>query len=103
MLNKREIQRIESKLFDYLNDRTSGYIDYEFDFVMDNQKFVIVFITGDYTRNESFQYGQMRERIEFECETFLITKDEEEIYLPTSFLNFTENETFNDLGNGKYI
>ena len=103
MLNKKEIQRIESQLSDYLNDRSSGYIEYEFDFVMYYKTFVMVFITGDYTKNESFRYGQMRENVEFECETFLITKDEKETYLPTFFLNFTENETFNDLGNGKYI
>lgn len=102
-LNTKEITRIQVILGDYLNDQRTGHIELDRDFVMDDKTFVIIWIEGYYSKDESFRYGQMRENVEFECETFLITKDEEEIYLPTHFLNFTENETFNDLGNGKYI
>ena len=110
-LNNNEIERIQVILSDYLNGRETGQIELDKDFVMDDKTFVTIWIEGYYTKDESFRYGQMRENVEFECETFSVDVDNEiegdwvihNHYQDSSLLSFSENETFNDLGNGKYI
>lgn len=110
-LNANEIGRIQSILSDYLNDRETGQIELDKDFVMDDKTFVTIWIEGYYSKDESFRYGQMRERNEFECETFCVNVDDEiegdwiihNHYQDSSLLSFSDSETFNDLGNGKYI
>lgn len=102
-LNANEITRIQAILSDYLNDRETGQIELDKDFVMDDKTFVTIWIEGYYSRDESFRYGQMRERIEFECETFIVFVEEEEHIQDADLLSFSESETFDHLGGGSYI
>lgn len=103
-LNAKEITRIQVILGDYLNDRSAGHIELDRDFVMDDKTFVIIWIDGYYSKDESFRYGQMRENLEFECETFLVfDADDVEHIQDASLLSFSENETFDHLGGGSYI
>ena len=103
-LNNNEIGRIQVILSDYLNDKDAGTYELNRDFVLDNKTFVTIFIEGRYTKDESFRYGQMRENVEFECETFLVfDADDNEHPQDCSLLSFSDSETFFSLGNGKYI
>jgi hypothetical protein len=103
-LNTKEITRIQVILGDYLNDRETGVLELNREFVMDDKTFVSFFIEGSYTKDESFRYGQMRENVEFECETFLVfDADDVEHIQDASLLSFSDNETFDHLGGGSYI
>lgn len=102
-LNANEIGRIQVILSDYLNGRETGHIELDRDFVLDDKTFVIIWIEGYYSRDESFRYGQMRENVEFECETFMVYKDDVEHPQDSSLLSFSESETFDNLGNGTFI
>jgi hypothetical protein len=103
-LNANEITRIQVILGDYLNDRETGVLELNRDFVMDDKTFVTYFIEGRYTKDESFRYGQMRENVEFECETFLVfDADDVEHIQDATLLSFSDNETFEHLGGGSYI
>lgn len=103
-LNAKEITRIQVILGDYLNDCNTGHIELDRDFVLDNKTFVVIFIEGRYTKDESFRYGQMREDADFECETFLVFDgDDVEHVQDAGLLSFSENETFDHLGGGSYI
>jgi len=103
-LNAKEITRIQVILGDYLNDSSTGNVELDRDFVMDDKTFVSFFIEGRYTKDESFRYGQMRENAEFECETFLVfDADDVEHVQDASLLSLSENETFDHLGGGSYI
>lgn len=103
-LNTNEIGRIQVILSDYLNDREAGLLELNREFVMDDKTFVTYFIEGRYTKDESFRYGQMREDVEFECETFLVfDADDVEHIQDASLLSFSDSETFDHLGGGSYI
>lgn len=110
-LNANEIGRIQVILSDYLNGRETGHIELDKEFVMDNKTFVTIWIDGYYSKDESFRYGQMREDVEFNCETFCVNTDIEvdgdwdifNHYQDSSLLSFSESETFDHLGNGKFI
>lgn len=103
-LNANEIGRIQVILSDYLNGRETGHIELDRDFVMDDKTFVIIWIEGYYSKDESFRYGQMRENFEFECETFLVFDAEDVEHIQdASLLSFSESETFDNLGNGSFI
>jgi hypothetical protein len=103
-LSTNEITRIQVILGDYLNDRETGVYELNREFVMDDKTFVSFFIEGRYTKDESFRYGQMRENVEFECETFIVyDADDVEHIQDSSLLSFSDNETFNHLGGGSYI
>ena len=103
-LNANEIERIAVILNDYLNDKDAGHYELDREFVMDNKRFVTIFIEGRYTKDESFRYGQMKENAEFECETFLVFDDDDNEHpQDSSLLSFSDSETFFSLGNGKYI
>jgi hypothetical protein len=102
-LNTNEIGRIQVILSDYLNETKPGHIELDRDFVLDDKTFVIIWIDGYYSKDESFRYGQMRESVEFECETFYVFKDDVEHPQDCSLLSFSDNETYSDLGNGNYI
>ena len=79
-LNTNEIERIAVILNDYLNDRDAGIYELNRDFVMDDKTFVTYFIEGRYTKDESFRYGQMRENVEFECETFIVSDADDNMH-----------------------
>lgn len=103
-LNTNEIGRIQVILSDYLNDQETGVYELNRDFVMDDKTFVTYFIEGRYTKDESFRYGQMRENIEFECETFIVSDADDNMHpQDSSLLSFSSNETFDHLGSGSYI
>jgi len=104
-LNTNEIERIAVILNDYLNDiEKTGLVELNRDFVMDDKTFVTYFIEGRYTKDESFRYGQMRENVEFECETFVLhDADDNEHPQDSSLLSFSDYETFDHLGGGSYI
>jgi hypothetical protein len=103
-LNAKEIERIAVILNDYLNDYSTGNVELDRDFVLDNKTFVIIFIEGYYTKDDSFRYGQMRESADFECETFLVfDADDVEHIQDATLLSFSDNETFEHLGGGSYI
>jgi len=103
-LNTNEIGRIQVILSDYLNDQETGVYELNRDFVMDDKTFVTYFIEGRYTKDESFRYGQMRETVEFECETFFISDADDNMHpQDSSLLSFSDNETFDHLGGGSYI
>jgi hypothetical protein len=103
-LNTKEITRIQVILGDYLNDQETGHIELDREIVMDDKTFVSFFIEGRYTKDESFRYGQMRENVEFDCETFLVfDADDVEHIQDASLLSFSDNETFDHLGDGSYI
>jgi len=103
-LNTNEIGRIQVILSDYLNDRETGVYELNREFVMDDKTFVTYFIEGRYTKDESFRYGQMRENVEFECETFTISDADDNMHpQDSSLLSFSDNETFDHLGGGSYI
>lgn len=102
-LNANEIARVQVILGDYLNDQRTGHIELDRDFVLDDKTFVTIWIDGYYSKDESFRCGQMRENVEFECETFLVFVEEEEHIQDSSLLSFSESETFDNLGNGTFI
>jgi hypothetical protein len=103
-LNTKEITRIQVILGDYLNEQEAGHIELDREFVMDDKTFVTFFIEGRYTKDESFRYGQMRENVEFDCETFLVfDADDVEHIQDASLLSFSSSETFDHLGGGSYI
>jgi hypothetical protein len=103
-LNTKEVERIAVILNDYLNDQETGHIELDREFVMDNKTFVIFFIEGRYTKDDSFRFGQMREDVEFDCETFVVfDADDVEHIQDASLISFSHNETFEHLGNGSYI
>ena len=110
-LSENEISRIQIMLNDFLNDKDTGFIELDREFVMDDKTFVTIWIDGYYSKDESFRYGQMREIAEFDCQTFSVDTDVEvngewdiqNNYQDCSLLSFREGETFNDLGNGKFI
>jgi hypothetical protein len=103
-LNTNEIERIAVILSDYLNDRETGVYELNREFVMDDKTFVTYFIEGRYTKDESFRYGQMRETIEFECETFFVSDADDNMHpQDCSLLCFSDQDAFFDMGNGHYI
>jgi len=110
-LNANEIGRIQVILSDYLNGRETGQIELDKEFVLDDKTFVTIWIEGTYRKEESFRYGQMREDVEFECETFSVDVDDEiegdwvvhNHYQDSSLISFSHHETFDNLGNGSYI
>jgi hypothetical protein len=103
-LNAKEIERIAVILNDYLNNADAGIVELNREFVMDDKTFVTYFIEGRYTKDESFRYGQMRENVEFECETFIVyDADDVEHIQDATLLSFSDNETFDHLGGGSYI
>lgn len=103
-LNAKEIERIAVILNDYLNDREAGLLELNREFVMDDKTFVSFFIEGMYSKDESFRYGQMRENVEFECETFFVSDADDNMHpQDSSLLSFSSNETFDHLGGGSYI
>jgi hypothetical protein len=103
-LNTKEITRIQVILGDYLNDRETGVLELNREFVMDDKTFVTYFIEGRYTKDESFRYGQMRENVEFECETFIVSDADDNMHpQDSSLLSFSSSETFDHLGSGSYI
>jgi hypothetical protein len=103
-LNTNEIGRIQVILSDYLNEQESGLIDLDRDFVLDDKTFVIIWIEGRYSIDQSFRQGQMQQRVEFECETFLVhDADDNEHPQECELLSFSDSETYFSQGNGYYI
>lgn len=102
-LNHNEIARVQVILGDYINDIDSGLIELDRDFVMDDKTFVTLFIEGTISKDQSFRYGQMRENVEFECETFIVYKEGVEHPQECKLLSFSDSETFDNLGNGTFI
>lgn len=102
-LNTNEIARVQVILGDYLNDRMPGHIELDRDFVLDNKSFVTIWIDGYYSKDESFRYGQLRETAEFECETFIVFVEDEEHQQDSRLLSFSDSETYDHLGYGKFI
>ena len=102
-LNNNEITRIQVILGDYLNEQDTGLVDLDRDFVMDDKKFVTIWIEGRYSIDQSFRQGQMQQRLEFECETFLVFDEGEEHPQECELLSFTDSETYFKLENGNYI
>lgn len=103
-LNTQEIERVRIILNDYLNEQDAGHLELDREFVMDNKTFVTIFIEGRYSIDQSFRQGQMQERLEFECETFIVfDSGDNEHPQDSSLLSFSDNETYFSLGNGKYI
>jgi len=58
-LNTNEITRIQVILGDYLNDRETGLLELNREFVMDDKTFVTLFIEGTISKDQSFRKGQM--------------------------------------------
>ena len=102
-LNHNEIARVQVILGDYINDIDSGLIELDRDFVMDDKTFVTLFIEGTVSKDQSFRYGQVRENVEFECETFIVYKEGVEHPQECELLSFSDEDTYFDMGNGHYI
>jgi hypothetical protein len=103
-LNTNEIERIAIILNDHLNDIDSGLVDLDREFVLDDKTFVTLFIEGTISKDQSFRQGQMQERVEFECETFLVfDADDNEHPQECELLSFSEEDTYFDMGNGHYM
>jgi hypothetical protein len=103
-LNNNEITRIQVILGDFLNEQETGLVDLDRDFVMDDKRFVTIWIEGRYSIDQSFRQGQMQQRLEFECETFLVhDADDNEHPQECELLSFSDSETYFKLENGNYI
>jgi hypothetical protein len=102
-LNHNEIERIAIILNDYINDIDSGLIELDREFVMDDKTFVTLFVEGTISKDQSFRKGQMNERVEFECETFIVYKDDVEHPQECELLSFSDEDTYFDMGNGHYM